>query len=91
MKAIKILQEVDFEHRCDALYDTTGYTVKNLDLVDSRRCDAERELEETLTPEQRQMFEQYLFLEQIYKELASEFDFQSGFKLATRIMAESMS
>ena len=92
MKILNILQREDLESHYDEQDPDTGiFTLNDMDNVKMNYCTAWNRLEETLTEEQLELYENYRHLKFLYEELALKQEFERGFKLAMKIMVESMS
>lgn len=92
MKILNILQREDLESQYEEQDPDTGtFTSKDIDNVNINRCNAWRRFQETLTEDQIEAYENYRSLDLIYEDLRLKEEFERGFKLAMKIMVESMS
>ena len=92
MTVLKILQDAYLEYYYDQPNDdTNGFTTKDLDNVHTNMCNAFNKFQSTLTPKQLELYEDYANINLIHEQLCLEKEFQRGFKLAVKIMTESMS
>ena len=92
MKLLDILQGDNFDMLCEeAIFDDETYTVEEI-------CDAlhaqvrlRPELLEMLSDEQKAKAESYIYATYQYESVMAKKKFRRGFKMAVKLMAESIS
>jgi hypothetical protein len=90
MKILEILQREEPERYCDeANEETCGFTINESGQVSENCRNLWGLFYNTLTPEQKALYQNYQNVKEIYDTLESQATYQKGFKLAMRIMIES--
>lgn len=92
MKIIEILQREEFESQYnDSDPDTGMFSTSDYGNIHMNLHNAWDKLEETFSDEQIELYEKcYMPVAQIYEAMTRKIEFERGFKLAMKIMCESL-
>jgi hypothetical protein len=92
MKLLDILQGDDFDMLCEAaIFDDETYTVEEIRDALNAQALLRSELLEMLSDEQKVKAESYLYATYQYERVMAKKEFRRGFKMAVKLMTESMS
>ena len=92
MKLLDILQGDDFDMLCEeAIFDDETYTVEEISDALNAQALSRSKLLEMLSDEQKAKAESYIYATYQYESVMAKKEFRRGFKLAMKLMAESMS
>lgn len=92
MKLLDILQGDDFDMLCEeAVFDDETYTVEEISDALNAQALSRSKLLEMLSDEQKAKAESYIYATYQYESVMAKKEFRRGFKLAMKLMAESMS
>ena len=92
MKMLDILQSDDFNILCgEAVFDDDTCTIEETRDAFNGKTLLLSELFEMLSDEQKTKAESYLYANDQYERVMASREFRRGFRLAVKLMAESMS